>query len=371
MNPKMVFCPNPNCPASGQPAQGNIGIHSRQARRFVCRVCGKTFSERKGTAFYRLRTDAATVTRVVTLLAHGCPIQAIVAAFGLDARTILDWETRAGAQAEAVHNQLVHTPRELGEVQADELRVKAQGRIWWMAMAIESATRLWLGGRLSTHRDLALIVSLVALVKTCASALGQGILFCTDGLAHYVSAIREVFREAQPTVRRGRPRLISWPRIFIAQVIKRHAVQNLAGIERRIVQGTAAAVEAIRHKSQGGGVLNTSLIERLNGTFRQRLAPLARRTRALWRLPQRAQRAMYLVGAVYNFCCEHQSLRLPGLIGGHQWLSRTPAMAAKLTDHCWSVAELLSYHVPPPRWTPKKQRGRPSQALKQLIARWC
>jgi IS1 family transposase len=157
---------------------------------------------------------------------------------------------------------------------------------------------VWLGGRVSTHRDLTLIASLIALVKTCASALGQGILFCTDGLAHYVSAIREVFREAQPTGQRGRPQLVSWPRIFIAQVIKRQAARCLTGLDRRIVQGTAAAVKAIRHKSQSGGVLNTALIERLNGTFRERLAPLARRTRALWRLPQRAQRVMYLVGEV-------------------------------------------------------------------------
>ena len=50
---------------------------------------------------------------------------------------------------------------------------------------------------------------------------------------------------------------------------------------------------------------------------------------------------------------------------------QTPAMAAGITDQCWSVRELLSYHVPPPRWTPPKQRGRPSHALKRLIERWC
>jgi hypothetical protein len=79
---------------------------------------------------------------------------------------------------------------------------------------------------------------------------------------------------------------------------------------------------------------------------------------------------MYLTGTVYNFCTEHASLRIAGLIGGHKWLGRTPAMAANLTDHCWTMEELLHYHVPPPRWTPPKQRGRPSQALKALIKRW-
>jgi hypothetical protein len=73
---------------------------------------------------------------------------------------------------------------------------------------------------------------------------------------------------------------------------------------------------------------------------------------------------MYLIGTVYNFCTPHASL---AQAGG----KTTPAMAAGITDHCWSVRELLSYHIPPPRWTPPKQRGRPSHALKRLIERWC
>jgi transposase len=48
-----------------------------------------------------------------------------------------------------------------------------------------------------------------------------------------------------------------------------------------------------------------------------------------------------------------------------------PAMAAGITDHCWSVHELLSYHVPPPRWTPPTQRGRPSRVFQRLVERWC
>src|SRR5438067_1579386 len=67
---------------------------------------------------------------------------------------------------------------------------------------------------------------------------------------------------------------------------------------------------------------------------------------------------------VYNFCTPHTSL--PPTSGG-----TTPAMAAGITDHCWTVQALLSFHVPPPRWTPPKQRGRPSHTIKRLIERWC
>ena len=98
MDPQTVFCPNWECPARGQVGQGNIGVHSQKERRYCCRVCGKTFAARTGTAFYRLRTAEETVTVVITLLAHGCPLQAIVVAFGLDERTVQSWQARAGAQ---------------------------------------------------------------------------------------------------------------------------------------------------------------------------------------------------------------------------------------------------------------------------------
>ena len=94
MDPQTVFCHNLACPASGQVGKGNIGVHSLKERRYKCHVCGKTFSETKGTVFYRLRTARDVVVVVVTLLAHGCPVQAIVVAFGLDERTVLDWQTR-------------------------------------------------------------------------------------------------------------------------------------------------------------------------------------------------------------------------------------------------------------------------------------
>jgi hypothetical protein len=127
----------------------------------------------------------------------------------------------------------------------------------------------------------------------------------------------------------------------------------------------------LRHRSHGDGVINTAYIERLNATFRERLASLTRRGRALARRTLTLQYGMYLSGTVYNFCTPHASLGLPGPTAGASGIKRTPAMAAGITDHGWTVRELLSYPVPPPRWTPPKQRGRPSRALQCLVARWC
>jgi transposase-like protein/IS1 family transposase len=366
MDPTQVFCPNLDCPARGQSGKGNISVHSQKERRFICRQCGKTFAERLGTPLYRLRTPTETVTLVVTLLAHGCPIQAIVAAFGFDERTVADWLDRAGLHCHAVHEHLIETPRQLGQVQADELRVKIQGALAWMAMAIMVTTRLWLGGEVSPHRDLSLIRRLMQRVRRCA--LAGRLLICTDGLCAYVRAAREAFRDQVSTGRRGRQPLRVWGRRLIAQVVKRYERRHVVEVERRVVHGRADQAEKARAASSGEGVINTAYIERLNGTFRERLASLARRTRGLARTLTRLEAGMWLVGAVYNFCMPHASLRE---MAGRAVRNRPPAMAAGITRRCWRVEELLSYHVPPPRWTPPKKRGHRSREMLALIEQWC
>ena len=110
MDPATPFCPNLACPARGQTGQGNIRIHSCKDQRFLCTQCHKTFSATTGTALYRLRTSAETVSLVVTLLALGCPLQAIVVAFGFDERTVAAWWARAGRQGQAVQEHLVEHP---------------------------------------------------------------------------------------------------------------------------------------------------------------------------------------------------------------------------------------------------------------------
>jgi hypothetical protein len=135
----------------------------------------------------------------------------------------------------------------------------------------------------------------------------------------------------------------------------------VVGVTRRMVQGSQAHIEILIEKTQGTGVVNTAYIERLNATFRSRITALVRRGRALARQMSTLHEVMYLVGTVYNFCTYHKSLRVPLYLPGgrRRWLRRTPAIAACLTDHLWTVEKLLSFRVPPPRWKPPKRRGRP------------
>jgi transposase-like protein len=346
MNPHEQFCPNPACHASGRTDGSNIVIHEPKRQRYKCTCCGRTFSETQGTSVYRLKKPSELFTLVVTLLVHGCPVQAIVAAFSLDARTVRNWLQRASAHSQAVHDHVVGGSQlDLGQVQGDEIKVKTQGGSLWLAMALMVSTRLWLGGVVSPQRNFSLIQRLVNRVRHLA--LERPLLFAADGYSSYVRAVRTAFRTPQHTGQPGRPKLVTWAEVAMVQVVKH---RHPWSVERRIVQGTQSLVSHLLHLTQAGGVINTAYIERLNATFRQRLSCLARRTRALARTTQTVEAAMWLLGCVYNLCTVHQSL------------ATTPAIAAGLTDHRWTVHALLQFKVPT-TYQPPKRRGRPPKPV--------
>jgi hypothetical protein len=156
-----------------------------------------------------------------------------------------------------------------------------------MALAMMVSTRLWLGGVISTHRDKGLIQALADQIR--AIALCRPLLLAVDGLPSYVKAFQRAFRSKVPRLGQlGRCHLRAWSDIAIVQVVKERAGRSLT-IHRRIVQGSADLVERLIQASQGQGGINTAFIERLNATFRQRLAALARRTRALAQQPETLQ----------------------------------------------------------------------------------
>jgi hypothetical protein len=216
-------------------------IHSQKERRYQCKRCRRTFTETTDTPFYRMHKPKWLVVAVVTLLAHGCPLQAIVAAFGIDERTIARWQRESGLQCKRVHQHMLEAGRvELLQVQAEEIRVKAVGGIYWLASALEVRSRLWLGGVISHSRDRHLLRSLLIRVRSCGPV--ERILLVTDGLASYVSQALHVFREPLHTGKVGRPRLVLARGVMIAQVIKRHERRRVVEVLRRIVVGTDAEV---------------------------------------------------------------------------------------------------------------------------------
>ncbi len=310
--------------------------------------------------FEGLRKPVDLIVIVVTLLTYGCPIQAIVHAFGLDERTVADWRDRAGVHCQQVHQEIIEQGQlDLMHVQADEIRVKGCKMIAWMGLAMMVSTRLWLGGVVQLSRDRGLADRLMSQVRRCAACL-RPLLVLTDGWSAYPGSIRRAFREkVKRTAGVGRACLQVWPELHIGTVIKRTQKKRVVEITRRMAHGLLSQAEKLLMQSQGGSVLNTAFIERLNGTFRERLASLTRKSRHAARRLRALETGMYLIGCSYNFCFPHHELSKTKHVGS----PCTPAMAAGLTDHVWSIRELLSYRIAPLPWVSPTKRGRPKKPV--------
>jgi hypothetical protein len=357
------------CSARGQRGSGQIAIHDRKRERYRCKVCKKTFSARRGTMYEGLRKPVELIVIVVTLHTSGCPVQAIVHAFGLDERTVADWRDRAGAHCHHVHQAIVEQGQlDLMHVQADEIRVKGCRMIAWMGLAMMVSTRLWLGGVVQVSRDRSLADQLMCQVRRCAMCL-RPLLVLTDGRAAYPGSIRRAFREkVKSTKGVGRACLQIWPQLYIGTVIKRTEKKRVVEITRTMAYGVLEQAKQLLVRSQGGTVLNTANTLRLNGTFRERLASLTRKSRHAARRLRALETGMYLIGCTYNFCFVHHELSKASHVGS----PCTPAMAAGLSDHVWSLGELLSYRVAPPLWMEPPDRGRPhkqAQPTKTILDR--
>jgi len=101
----------------------------------------------------------------------------------------------------------------------------------------------------------------------------------------------------------------------------------------------------------------------LTQPFRERLASLTRKCRHAASRLQALHTGMYLIGCTYNFCCAHHELSK----ANHWGKACTPAMASGLTDHVWSIGELLRYKVAPSPWIEPKRRGRPKRRAEQTV----
>ena len=343
-------------------------VHGRTRPRYKCKTCRRTFSAKTGTALEGLRKPTELIVIVMTLLAYGCPLQAIVHAFGLDERTVTRWQERAGAHCQRIHqDQIVQGKLDLEQGPPDEIRVKGCQMIPWMALALMVSTRLWLGGVVSLSRDHHLADQLLQMVKACCLPL-RTVLVLTDGWSAYPNSIRRAFRQKVKQMGgRGRCALQAWPEILIGTVIKKTAKRRVVEVIRRMAQGSLERANELLSHTTGGKELNTAFIERFNGTMRERLASLTRRCRHAARRVAALEAGMWLVGCTYNWCWPHHELsrRLAKAQGCKGEVLITPAMASRLTDHVWSLRELLEYRIAPPPWVAPKRRGRPKALSKR------
>jgi len=295
-----------------------------------------------------LRKPTELVVVVRTLLAYGCPLQAIVPAFGLDERRVARWRDRAGHHCQRLHQAVVEQASlDLLHVQADEIRVKGRRITVGMGLALMVSTRRWLAGVVSLTRETRLADRMLAQVRRCAAAV-RPLLVCTDGWAASPGSIQRAFREkVKRTVGPGRSRLLAWPDRLIATGITPTKQKRVVAITRRMTQGTIERAQELLSQSKGGSVLNTA--------FRERLATLTRRCRPAAHRLEALETGMDLIGGVSNVCVVHDELSSSQHFGA----PTPPAMAAGLTAHRWSVKPVLLFQVAPAAWGEPKRRGRP------------
>lgn len=319
------------CPFVDNPANHTIWIHSQKERRYKCKTCNRTFSETAGTPLYGLKTPLWIVVLVLTLLAYGCPIQAIVKGFGLDERTVSDWHRKAGKHGRQLQEQAVSQGTlVMKQVQGDELWVKTQYGTVWIATAIDVFSRFLIWGEVSMKRNSSLIERVIEKVKLSLSSSQSDILWVTDGFKAWGSTIAKLFRQPIRTGKVGRPQLVLPQTVHVAQVIKRRLEKRLVEIERRLVHGSWSVTHTLIYQTQiDSGKVNTSYVERLNGTLRGWIPALTRRSRTPAGCQQQLTHALFWTGANYNFCHTHSSI------------DTSPAVAIGLTEQVWSVRDLI------------------------------
>jgi len=143
------------------------------------------------------------------------------------------------------------------------------------------------------------------------------------------------------------------PQLLYAQVIKTVRRRRLVDVKHRVVFGTLEAVQQVL--AVCGWQINTAFVERLNLTLRQHVAAVGRRVTTFCKGEDSLRQQLVLFQVYHNFVLPHASLHqlllLPEPTNGSgsakQWRPCTPAMAAGLTEHVWSVREVLLFRVPP------------------------
>jgi IS1 family transposase len=373
----MHFCPHKDCEYRGWPGLGNLRANGHPSggpwRQFYCRSCQGYFLETDGTIFHGKRLSVELIVRVLACRAEGLGIRATARVFEVDANTVLQWLVEAAEQLQAFTRSFlcdVHvTQLQLDELYA-VLRGVREGQISEEhALRLLEPVRPWVWTAIDPMSKLLVAIAVgprtlemaQRVVHHVVGVLAPGCVpaWFSDGFTGYLPAILGHFgvwvhperRQDKGPVPKSRWRPL--PGLLYAQVIKQYRRKRVVGVTHRVVFGTMEAVEEVL--AACGWKINTSMVERLNLDIRQRVAAIGRRVNTLCQGEEGLQQQLALFHVYYNFILPHASLRQPlpvpepthGTGSARVWRPYTPAMAAGLTDHVWTLREVLLYRVPP------------------------
>ena len=326
-----------------------------------------------GTLFHGKQAAVERIVHVLACLAEGLGIRATARVFEVDPNTVLHWLVEAAEQLRAF-TQYFLCEVHVRQVQLDELyavlRAVKDGNLS-EAEALERLERSpsWVWTAMAPESKLLLVIEVgsrtLAMTQRVVHQLVQRLapdcmpLFLTDGFKEYATALLTHYGQwRQPERRqekgpRPKPRWMPLPALLYAQVVKSYRRRRLVGMKPRVVFGTLERIEQVL--AACGHKINTAFVERLNLDIRQRVAAVGRRVNTLCQGEDDLQYQLVLFQVYHNFVLPHASLRqslaepIPthGSGSAKVWQPCTPAMAAGLTDHVWTLTEVLMFRVPP------------------------
>jgi len=377
MDTKTSYCPNRTCTNYGiQAPDGEIILKGfdNGIRRLQCKSCKSTFSIRQGTAYMGIRADEAIFTIAMRALAEGNSIRGTARIIDVDKDSVADWLDQAAFHCMAVTRYFFRNLH-ITECQLDELwgfvRKKEDnlepiekilteyGDAWvWTCFApVQKLIPAFVvGKRTQENADL--------LITTFASVTDGTIPFFTsDDLPHYKGALLQTYGVPEKVERRPgqrgslrKPRLLPPPELMYAVVVKKREKGRVVSVETEIVFGDETTILALLATSPVSNTINTSYVERQNLSIRQGSRRLTRKVNAFSKERHWLEKQLWLAFAYYHFVLPNLGLRqkLPEPIPTKgergtpkKWQQVTPAMAVGLTDHPWTMEELLTFRVPP------------------------
>ena len=250
-------------------------------------------------------------------------------------------------------------------VRKKEAHLTAAEKVWelygdaWVWIAFAPEWRLVpafvVGKRDQAHANL-------LIERRHAVSGGHIPFFTSDQLPHYAPALLQVYGIPEILLlvpgKRGRkpkPKLLRPSDLHYAQVVKHRRRGRVVKVTTKVVFGSEEAVQSRLVASSASQTINTSFVERNNLTCRQCNGGLSRKVLSFSKELTWLEKHLWLTLAYYHFVLPHDSLKRPlpqpqptrGSGSPKKWKPITPAMAAGITDHIWTMEELLTYRVPP------------------------
>jgi transposase-like protein/IS1 family transposase len=302
-----------------------FGKHRNGLQRFRCRQCGKTFTEEHEHPFrvedYLMKKNGILALK---LLLEGSSVRTVERVTGIRHASILSLLVLMGERCESLMSTLIRNVK-VSDVQADEIwsfigKKESHKKpeeahddsigdcyVWTALEARSKLVLAYVVGRRTNNNAMELMRKLRA--ATCESRFQ----LTTDGLAAYLPAVDEMISD----------------RVDFAQLVKIYRSPR-EGEHRYSPAEIAEAVPVVISGNPNKYRICTSHVERHNLSIRMGIRRFTRLTNAFSKKLENHSAAVALYFAYYNFCRLHQTLRI------------TPAMEAGVTDHVWSLPELIA-----------------------------